>query len=534
LKHEEYGKLVKFFAKHDLQVAKKAINSIIEKKIDINDLVLFINKNKPLTAVITPDIIDDFETMVLADNAIDDKISKRVLEEIQGETLELKVQPTNDKNEFPLGIVELVTVTPILKTKGKVSDFFSHFTDRYTKLVKIFIDNNQVFYSKKQVPLISDFEHLIKIQEQARVKGNKSLEVVVVGYISEIQESRETITVYLQGLCNPPSIAGRFRKNTTGAKKAIELPLGVVVGINGIVTQHFQRNFPVIEARSIIYPDIISTKDDRKLPFLKDDPLLIAVSDLRFTQLGMAPNDGNCSGSQKSSSTFLDLLISSLNQTVTTGKQGRLAAIIFSGNIIDSTKSNFSVKDQYTSLIKRLSALNPSITIILTPGETDFTRKFFPQPRPHKKNLPELPLNIHFLDNPAFFSIKGRKILVFHDKNAQIVVKKDEEIDYLVKLLRYRYLAPKWQNTISVVLPAPSDPLIINQKPDVFILSSVNTTTTGRYKDTRLVTAMSLLKYVNGFDDPFTSGSLTINLPAINLNTLESRIMTLTLEQIDS
>ncbi|MFW9995036.1 MAG: hypothetical protein ACFFD4_23565, partial [Candidatus Odinarchaeota archaeon] len=508
------------------------IDLILDKELNPGELVSFIENQRPLTAVITASIINDFESDMQTISTPEDGFNKQFLMEVQKKTEEPKYLPLDDEIKRPLVLKELLTVAPILKTKGKVLDFINHYTDRYSKIVDIFIENNKNSLSTKQTPLITDFDQLARFTKSTEQTGDKTFDVVVIGVVSEVQLSHESIKVYLQGSGKPPLIVGKFRKNAAGAKSVTELPLGVVIGIKGTPIPQQQEIFPILEAEAIVYPDIATAKMSYQPPPSGIDPLIIAVSDLRYKHPYVSDIDEKSLDVIKSKdSLFLDALITSINRTITSSNFGRISAVIFSGNTIDSTNSKLSIKDHYASLIKRLSKLDPSITIILTPGETDFTREFLPQPRPHEKYLPKLPPNISFLDNPACFLLNGRTILVFHDKNASKVLKQDEEIDFMVKLLRFRYLAPKWQNTSSVVLPAPHDPLVITHEPDIFILSSVNNATTGRYKNVRLVTATNLKDYQERLtgEERFTSGLLEIDLPATSLNTLESRVINLLL-----
>jgi len=519
LNHDEHIHLVKFFVKHGLQASKEALSAIITKKIDPDDLVQFIELKSSLTVVITLRLITEFEDSRDISVRNDHDIA-RILPDDKKEQVEIQI--SDDSTEPSLIPENLITIEPVLKTKGSIADFITHYKARYLKLIQIFTENNQKMISEDKVSLITDFEQLTKLKGKNNEDKTTESEVVIAGMIIDIQESRETAMIYIQGYCKPPLVICRFKKNTFHGKQATELPIGVVIGIKGKFSHHQKGNILTIEAKSIIYPDIgISSDKDKKIPELKNDPLLISLSDLRFI-----PSTEVNKGLELP--TFLDKLISGINQENKNKKTDKITVIIFSGNIIDSTTSNFSVRRQYRHFVDRLIQLDPTITIILVPGETDFTREFLPQPRPHNKYLPELPANIFFLDNPACFSLNGRIILVFHDKNALSVVKQDEEIEHLVKLLRFRHLSPKWQNTSSIVLPSTRDKLVINHEPDIFILSSLNESVAGRYKNIRLLTGTDLSRSNNHEKETYEkTGGIT--LPVVNLNTLESKIITLSL-----
>jgi DNA polymerase II small subunit len=180
----------------------------------------------------------------------------------------------------------------------------------------------------------------------------------------------------------------------------------------------------------------------------------------------------------------------------------RVKYLVVAGDLVDgigtypNQDKDLLIKDifkQYEALGESLSLLPEHLEIVLIPGNHDAVRLAEPQP-PLPKEFQECFSNshIHFLPNPAFFSIHGVHVAGYHGRSIDDLVTLFKDVSYedpiegMKEMLRFRHFSPAYgmRNQIS---PEDKDMLIIDNVPDIFVSGHVHRFGMDTYKGIQLI-----------------------------------------------
>jgi DNA polymerase II small subunit len=180
----------------------------------------------------------------------------------------------------------------------------------------------------------------------------------------------------------------------------------------------------------------------------------------------------------------------------------RVKYLVVAGDLVDgigtypNQDKDLLIKDifkQYEALGESLSLLPEHLEIVLIPGNHDAVRLAEPQP-PLPEEFQECFSNthIHFLPNPAFFSIHGVHVAGYHGRSIDDLVTLFKDVSYedpiegMKEMLRFRHFSPAYgmRNQIS---PEERDMLIIDDVPDIFVSGHVHRFGMDTYKGIQLI-----------------------------------------------
>ena len=182
-------------------------------------------------------------------------------------------------------------------------------------------------------------------------------------------------------------------------------------------------------------------------------------------------------------------------------KDSSIEHVIIAGDLVEGVgeypgqEKDLDIKDirvQYEKLAEMLSMLKGK-TIWIIPGNHDATRIGEPQPpisSEYAARLSELP-NVRLLPSPATVEIGGLRILIYHGFSipyyADFLGGLEHTDEVLKLLLKNRHLAPTY--TSNQCIPQDTDPLLIDEVPDVFITGHTHTATHLEYHGVTCINA---------------------------------------------
>jgi DNA polymerase II small subunit len=182
----------------------------------------------------------------------------------------------------------------------------------------------------------------------------------------------------------------------------------------------------------------------------------------------------------------------------------RVKYLVVSGDLVDGIGiypdqyKDLEVPDisrQYELLAELMSGIPPHIHIVMVPGNHDAVRLAEPQPALPKEYRDCFSNeNIHFVTNPAFFSLSGVNVTAYHGKSIDDMVQLYKEVTYenplegMREMLRSRHMSLTYgmRNQLS---PEETDMLVIRDVPDVFVTGHVHRFGSAEYKGVQLVQA---------------------------------------------
>ncbi len=165
--------------------------------------------------------------------------------------------------------------------------------------------------------------------------------------------------------------------------------------------------------------------------------------------------------------------------------------LIIAGDLIDGAgvfpnqNNELSLQtchEQYYAAADLLNKLRKSITVHILPGNHDATIRAHPQPQLPKVYSDLFGSNVRFYANPALLDIGGRRVLAYHGQSMDQLISKIQYLTYprpqrtMEYLLKIRHLSPVMGRNGNT-LWTKEDPLIVEQKPWLFITGHIHTMT---------------------------------------------------------
>jgi DNA polymerase II small subunit len=153
------------------------------------------------------------------------------------------------------------------------------------------------------------------------------------------------------------------------------------------------------------------------------------------------------------------------------------------------------ISRQYEMLAELLSGIPSHIHIVMVPGNHDAVRLAEPQPQLPKEYAECFSNeNIHFVTNPAFFSLSGVNVTAYHGKSIDDMVQLYKEVTYenplegMKEMLRSRHMSLTYgmRNQLS---PEEIDMMVLREVPDVFVTGHVHRFGFTDYKGVQLIQA---------------------------------------------
>jgi len=178
------------------------------------------------------------------------------------------------------------------------------------------------------------------------------------------------------------------------------------------------------------------------------------------------------------------------------GLASQVKYIVIAGDVVDGIgiypgqECDLAIKDiyaQYEAAALCLNAIRKDITVIIAPGNHDIVRQAEPQPA-----LPEEVQKCFrgdrlFVGNPAWISLGGVSVLVYHGRSIDDLVLRLPGISYaapekaMMEMLKRRHLSPIYGSRVSIA-PEHEDHYVISRPPAVLHCGHVHTVGIARYK----------------------------------------------------
>ncbi|MEM0145059.1 MAG: DNA-directed DNA polymerase II small subunit [Thermoplasmata archaeon] len=137
------------------------------------------------------------------------------------------------------------------------------------------------------------------------------------------------------------------------------------------------------------------------------------------------------------------------------------------------------IYDQYGKLSSFFEKIRNDVTIFLSPGNHDLVRISEPQPALSSDIRKIFQENVVFVSNPAYVSIEGVKILIYHGASLNDFMdlmkgmKYDNAIKMMEEILKRRHLSPFYGRNVPIA-PTIEDFMVIDEIPDIFVTGHIH------------------------------------------------------------
>ncbi len=346
-------------------------------------------------------------------------------------------------------------------TSGKVESFKKLFQDRYKKIRKI-------LQSRVSVSSVVDIEFAKKNE------GEESI-------IAMVLDKRESKFGYLFELEDLSGNIVAFSDQNIGK----DILPDDIIAIKGTV-----RNGK-LTIKDVTYPGIDNI--NRKEKILDSENGIAFISDVHAgSKMFLRENFIN----------FINWLNSN-NEDVK-----KIKYLVIAGDLVDgigiypNQEKDLElddIYDQYSELADLIGRIRDDITIFMIPGNHDLVRIAEPQPTLGQDIKSFFNKNTIFLSNPAYISIEGFKILIYHGASLNDLMDlikgmKLEMADrMMIELLKRRHLAPFYGRNVPIV-PLEEDFMVIDEIPDMFVTGHIHVHKKANYYGTLLLNASTWQK----------------------------------------
>jgi len=147
-----------------------------------------------------------------------------------------------------------------------------------------------------------------------------------------------------------------------------------------------------------------------------------------------------------------------------------------------------TIYEQYDYVAELLGNLPSHLQIILAPGNHDAVRPAEPQPVIQKEFRTKFKSNVTFVENPSMISIQSVKILMYHGRSIDDLVKFIPKVTYanpdsiMKAMLQRRHLGPIYGQR-TPLLTTDKDYLVIRDIPDILHTGHIHISGAVRYNE---------------------------------------------------
>ncbi len=345
---------------------------------------------------------------------------------------------------------------------GDYDDFVRYFRDRYSKIREILsrrlnsrpIESLGKSTSGREVSLIG-----MVMDVRTTAKGNR---------VIELEDPTGLILAVIQ------------KDAEIYEQSSFVLP-DEVIGMTGISDGNGR-----VFVKSLLWPDMPnSTK-----PLEKGDGCALLLSDLHV---------GSKYFLNDAWQRFLLWLNGEANDP--SGLASQVKYIVIAGDIVDGIgiypgqEDDLAIKDiyaQYEAAASCLNAIRKGITVIISPGNHDIVRQAEPQPALPEEVQKYFSGDKLFVGNPAWVSLGGISILIYHGRSIDDLVLRLPGISYaapekaMMEMLKRRHLSPIYGSRVSIA-PEHEDHYVISRPPAILHCGHVHTVGIARYKGVAVV-----------------------------------------------
>lgn len=362
---------------------------------------------------------------------------------------------TNKKKDMPS--YKIIKSREVFEaTSGKVESFKKLFQDRYKKI-------RRILQSRVSVSSVVDIDF---------AKKNEG-EVSVIAMVLDKRESKFGYVFDIEDLSG--DIVAYSDENT-----GKEILPDDIIAIKGIVRNN------KLTIREITYPGIDNINKKEKI--IESENGIAFISDVHAgSKMFMRDN-------------FLKFIewMNSSNEDAR-----KIKYLIVAGDLVDGIGiypnqerdlELDDIYDQYSELADLLGKIRDDVTIFMVPGNHDLVRIAEPQPTLGQDLRSLFDKNTVFLSNPAYVSIEGFKVLIYHGSSLNDLMDlirgmKLEMADrMMIELLKRRHLAPFYGRNVPII-PLEEDFMVIEEVPDLFVTGHIHVHKKANYYGTILLNA---------------------------------------------
>jgi len=363
--------------------------------------------------------------------------------------------------------VEILDDKEISKEEKDVPEFLDYYNKRYDEMKKMLMRHREL----KSATTINRVERRDKREEATTIGMVKDKYSTSTGkYIIEIEDKTGTFKVLAD------------------EREGELIVQDEVIGVKG------SMGGDIIYADSIVRPDLPIPNGTKTT---NEKVQAAYISDLHI---------GSQDTLHKRMDRFADWL--------STEDAKHIGYLVIPGDLVEGVgiypgqKEELDIEDiykQYEAFETWFQKIPEDIQVIASPGNHDITRLAEPQPRMPKEAFPNIKdyNNFHLVQNPQTVRLhaiesKGIKNLMYHgysfdghaDQIQELREKAyDEPHHLMIDLLKRRHLAPTFGSNL--IAPNNGDPMIIDDKPDVFVAGHFHSHSNTTYKGTNVICASS-------------------------------------------
>ena len=363
--------------------------------------------------------------------------------------------------------VEIMDEKEISMNEKDVPEFLGCFNDRYDKCKKLIMQHREM----KSATTINRLER--------RNKGDQATTIGIVNdkyttrngkYIVEIEDKTDTFKVLAD------------------ERQGDRIISDEVIGVQG------NMGGDIIYADNIVRPDLPLPGETKTT---EQKVKAAYISDLHI-------------GSQDTLHKRMERFAKWLH----TDAASDIGYLVIAGDLVEGVgiypgqEEELEINDiykQYKAFEDWFEKIPEDIQVIAGPGNHDITRLAEPQPRLDPDVFPTINdyNNFHRVQNPQTVRLhaiesKGMKNLMYHgysfdghaDQIQELREKAYEQPEHLmIDLLKKRHLAPMFGSNL--MAPDGNDPLVIEEKPDIFVSGHFHSHANAKYKGVNVINSSS-------------------------------------------
>lgn len=381
---------------------------------------------------------------------------------------------------------------------GDYDDFVRYFRDRYSKIREILsrrlntrpIESLGKSTAGREVSLIG-----MVMDVRTTAKGNR---------VIELEDPTGMIIAVIQ-------------KDNEIYDQSINILTDEVIGVTG-TSDGNGRLF----VKSLLWPDM----PNQTQPLEKGRGYALLLSDLHV-------------GSKYFMADAWEKFVQWLNGEVDdpSGLASQVEYMVIAGDLVDGIgiypgqEGDLAIKDiyaQYEAAAEQINSIRKGISIIIAPGNHDIVRQAEPQP-----SLPESVqkyfhvADLLFVGNPAWVTIGGVSVLVYHGRSIDDLVLRLPGISYaapenaMIEMLKRRHLSPIYGSRVSIA-PEREDHYVISRPPAILHCGHVHTVGIARYKGVAVINSGTWQSQTD-FQKKMNIQPVAAVVPIVDLATMKVR-----------
>jgi len=175
--------------------------------------------------------------------------------------------------------------------------------------------------------------------------------------------------------------------------------------------------------------------------------------------------------------------------------------LVIAGDLVDGIgiypgqEGDLAIKDiyaQYEAAAEMLNSIRKGITIVISPGNHDIVRQAEPQPALPESIQRSFRGDMLFVGNPAWVTLGGVSILIYHGRSIDDLVLRLPGISYaapekaMIEMLKRRHLSPIYGSRVAIA-PEHEDHYVISRPPAILHCGHVHTVGIARYKGVAVI-----------------------------------------------